>query len=108
LDAKAITDCNKNRLRMLFKYLLVRDSVTLNYKDIKQVFTYNIPSDDLVTAQIIAQLGDKLSTETGIAQLSFVDNVADEMKKIEKQNKANSIGAGLLTPPVVVNPVVTK
>ena len=109
LDADAITDCIKNRLRMLFKYLSVISSGDYDYKDIKQVFTYNIPSDDLVTAQIIAQLGPKLSTETGIAQLSFVDNVSNEMKKIAKEQKANSIGDSLLNPPVVVDPlVVTK
>jgi SPP1 family phage portal protein len=108
LDAKAITNSNKNRLRMLFKYLDTISAGTYDYKDIKQVFTYNIPSDDLVMAQIIAQLGDKLSTETGIAQLSFVDNVADEMKKIEKQNKANSIGSTLLDTPEETDPVVIK
>jgi SPP1 family phage portal protein len=102
LDAKAITDCNKNRLRILFKYLDIKESIIYDYKDIKQVFTYNIPSDDLVTAQIITQMGDKLSTETGLSQLSFVDNVADEMAKIAKQQKANSIGQSLLDPQLVV------
>jgi SPP1 family phage portal protein len=105
LDAKAIYNCTKNRLRLLFSYLKLISVGNYDYRDIKQVFTPNIPSDDLVTAQIIAQLGDKLSTETGIAQLSFVDNVADEMKKIEKQNKANSVGDELLNPPIQV---VTK
>ena len=106
LDAKAMTNCIKNRLRMLFKYLSVISSGDYDYKDIKQVFTYNIPSDDFITAQIIAQLGSKLSTETGIAQLSFVDNVADEMKKIAKEQKANSIGQSLLEPPEETDPLV--
>lgn len=108
LDADAVTDCIKNRIRMLFKYLDTISAGIYDYKYIKQVFTYNIPSDDLVMAQIIAQLGDNLSTETGIAQLSFVDNVADEMAKIAKQQKANSIGNDLLNPPVVIDPVVVK
>jgi len=111
LDAKAMTNCIKNRLRMLFKYLAIISSGNYDYKDIKQVYTYNIPSDDLVTAQIIAQLGSKLSTETAIAQLSFVDNVSDELKKISKEQKANSIGNALLNPPVdtvVTKPVITE
>jgi len=87
LDEKAITDSNKNRLRLLFVFLKTKESTAYDYKDIKQVYTYNIPSDDLVTAQIIAQLGDKLSTETGLAQLSFIDNVPDEMAKIAKEAK---------------------
>jgi len=84
LDERSVVNCTKNRLRLLFKYLNIKNSDTYDYKDIKQVFTYNIPSDDLVTAQIISQLGDNLSTETGLAQLSFVDNVANEMKKIKE------------------------
>jgi len=106
LDAKAIADCIKNRLRLLFKYLDKISAGTYDYKDIKQVFTYNIPSDDLVMAQIIAQLGDKLSTETGIAQLSFVDSISEEMARRAKEQKSISIGQNLLNPPV--DTVVTK
>jgi SPP1 family phage portal protein len=103
LDAKAVTNCNKNRFRLLFKYLDIKDSVAYDYKDIKQVFTFNIPSDDLVTAQIIAQLGDNLSIETGLAQLSFVDNVPEEMARRANEQKALSIGNDLLNPsPAVV------
>ncbi|MBU3176081.1 phage portal protein [Clostridium estertheticum] len=109
LDEKAVTDSNKNRLRLLFIFLKTMQSLVYDYKDVKQVYTYNIPSDDLVTAQIIAQLGDKLSTETGLAQLSFVDNVANEMAKRAKEQKANSIGNDLLNPPIVTDPLaVTK
>ena len=87
LDEKAVTDSNKNRLRLLFIYLDTISAGVYDYKDAKQVYTYNIPSDDLVTAQIIAQLGEKLSIETGLSQLSFVDNASEEMKRLAAEAK---------------------
>ena len=45
-----------------------------DYKDIKAKFTPKIPHNDLVVANILSQLGDKLSTETGLSQPSFIDN----------------------------------
>lgn len=81
LNQKAIADCIKTRLKMLFIYLKVRKNKQYDYRDIKIKFTPNIPSDDLMMAQIISQLGDKLSTETGLAQLSFIENPKNEVKK---------------------------
>lgn len=94
LDSKSVIDCIKNRLRLLFKYLKIKKSETYDYKDINQVFTYNIPSDDLVTAQIIAQLGDKLSTETALSLFSFIENPLNEVKKIQKERKTKEPSIG--------------
>ncbi|MGE5627817.1 MAG: phage portal protein [Solirubrobacterales bacterium] len=96
LNQKAIADCIKVRLKMLFVYLKFLKSIDYDYKDIKAKFTPNIPQDDLNTAQIINQLGDKLSTETGLGLLSFINNPANELEKIKKQNAALKIGADLL------------
>jgi len=96
LNEKALSNCVRKRLQVLFTYLNKMKNTNFDYRDIKVKFTPNIPSDDLITAQIISQIGDKLSTETGIAQLSFVDNPKEEMLKIEQEHKANSIGADLL------------
>lgn len=87
LNEKALGNCVKTRLCMLFCYLNSLKNTNFDYKDIKIKFTPNIPNDDLVTAQIIAQLGDKLSTETGLSQLSFVDNAKEELKKIQDEQK---------------------
>lgn len=103
LNQKAVTDCIANRLKMLFIFLKWLKKLDYDYRDIKLKFTPNIPQDDLVTAQIISQLGDKLSTETGLAQLSFVENPGEEIKKIENENKDSLDGAKLLNgddPPV--------
>lgn len=87
LSFDAVADCIKTRLKFLFKYLAIKQGTLFDYRDVKVKFTPLIPSDDLVTAQIISQLGDKISTQTGIAQLSFIENPAEEMERIKKERE---------------------
>lgn len=97
LNADALTDALKNRLKFLFKYLKIKTGQNFDYRDIKIKFTPNIPQDDMMTAQIISQLNGKLSTETAIAQLSFIDNPKEEMAKLKKeQEEAMSINLDAL------------
>ena len=85
LNQKSIADCIKTRLKFLFIYLQVIKNINYDYRDIKIKFTPNIPQDDLMVSQIISQLGDKLSTETGLAQLSFIENPKNELEKIKEE-----------------------
>lgn len=97
LNADALADALKNRLKFLFKYLKIKTGQNFDYRDIKIKFTPNIPQDDMMTAQIISQLNGKLSTETAIAQLSFIDNPKEEMAKLKKeQEEAISINLDAL------------
>ncbi|MCW6061455.1 phage portal protein [Clostridium sporogenes] len=86
LNQKAIADCIKTRLKFLFIYLKVIKNIEYDFRDIKIKFTPNIPQDDLMTVQVISQLGDKLSTETGLSLLSFIENPKNEMKKLKDEN----------------------
>ena len=86
LNQKSIADCIKTRLKFLFIYLKVIKNIEYDFRDIKIKFTPNIPQDDLMTAQVISQLGDKLSTETGLSLLSFIENPKNELKKIKDEN----------------------
>ena len=95
-NIQALIDCIKTRLRFLFEYLKIKQSKNYDWKDIDIKITPNIPTDDLMMAQIISQLNGKLSLKTGLAQLSFVDNVDNEIKEIKIENQANSIGNDLL------------
>lgn len=95
-NIQALVDAIKIRLQFLFIYLKIKQNKNYDWKDIDIKITPNIPTDDLMISQIISQLNGKLSTRTGLAQLSFVDNPDNEMKEIEKENKANSIGQSLL------------
>ena len=86
LNQKAIADCIKIRLKFLFIYLEVIKNIKYDFRDIKLKFTPNIPQDDLMISQIISQLGDKLSTETGLSLLSFIENPKNELEKIKDEN----------------------
>lgn len=89
LNQRALADCIKSRLKFLFIYLNLTKNKTYDYRDIKIKFTPNIPQDDTSTADIIQKLGDKLSTETGLAQLSFIENPQNEIEKIKKESELN-------------------
>ena len=110
LNEKALTNCIKTRICMLFCYLNGLKSTKYDYKDIKVKYTPCIPSDDLMNAQVVNQLGDVISKETARTLFSFIDNPKEEGVKVAEQNKANSIGAGLLntTMPKVNTNMVAK
>lgn len=75
------------RYKLLFSHpasKVVKDSwVQLHYH-----FTPNFPSNLLEEAQIAAQMEGITSHETQLKVLSIVDNVQDELDKIEEENKA--------------------
>lgn len=85
LNGDAIVDCIKNRLKFLFEYLYIKEGFNYNYLDIKPQLTPYVPSDDTATAQIISQVGDRVSTETLIGRFSFIDNPKEEIAKIKKE-----------------------
>lgn len=96
LNQKALQDCLKMRLKMLFVYLKVVKNADYDYRDVKSVFTSNLPSDNLLTAQMIAQMGDRLSLETGLSQLSFIENPQNEIAKIKAEQNELMQGENLL------------
>lgn len=96
LNQRALADCIKTRLELLFVYLRIIKNKQYDYRDIKIKFTPNIPQDDLATAQLIAQMGDKMSTETGLSLLSFIENPANEIEKIKKEQSELLQGQSLL------------
>ena len=59
-----------------------------DFRDIQAKFTLNIPQDDVLTAQVLSQMGigENISLDTALAQLSFVNNVERE-KNLIKKNK---------------------
>ena len=93
LNQKSMNNVIKSRLKFLFMYLKMVKNLDYDYKDIKIKFTPNIPQDDLMTAQIISQLGDLLSEETSLSLLSFIEN--PEIEKSKKSKEVESLNAGL-------------
>lgn len=94
-NIQALVDAIKVRLKFLFIYLKIRQNKDYDWKDIDIKIVPNIPTDDLMISQIISQLNGKLSTRTGLAQLSFIDNPDNEMKQIEKEEKESEPGLDL-------------
>ncbi|WP_017416038.1 phage portal protein [Clostridium tunisiense] len=56
LEIKARKNMVKNRIRFLFIYLNLKKNKNYDFKDVKAIYTRNIPSDDLATAQMLSQV----------------------------------------------------
>lgn len=98
LNQGAIEDCVNSRHQFLLTYFNKLKNFSYDWRDIDTKFTPNVPQDDSAMATIINTLGDRISTETALSLLSFIDNPQNEVKKIQAEQKANSIGANLLNP----------
>lgn len=82
-----ISDAVYDRLDRLFEYLELKN-MYFDVSDIKINFTPSIPVDLATTVQVISQLGDKISNETALSLLPFVENPAQEMEKIKAEKQA--------------------
>ena len=56
---------------------------------LKYKFTPNIPANLLEEAQIASQMEGIVSHETQLKALSIVENIQDELDKIEEESKAS-------------------
>lgn len=78
----------KNRLRFLFKYLYLKKNKNYDYKDVKALYTPNIPTDDLSTAQMLSQVPDGIiSKDTARGLFSFINNKVAEAEKVKKEQE---------------------
>lgn len=86
LEIKAHKNIVKNRIRFLFIYLDLKKNKMYDYKDVKALYTPNIPSDDLATAQMLAQVPERIiSKDTARGLFSFVNNKVAEAEKVKKE-----------------------
>jgi len=65
-----------------------------DYRDIDIQFRRNKPQNLLETAQIITTLAGELSRETRLQMLPIIDNVRDELQKLEDEKKADMADFG--------------
>lgn len=78
----------KNRIRFLFLYLDLKKNKKYDYKDVKAIYTPNVPSDDLSTAQMLSQIPEgTISKDTARALFSFINNKVVEAEKVKKELK---------------------
>lgn len=86
---KAHHNIVKNRMKFLFIYLDIKKNKLYDYKDVKAIYTPNIPSDDVATADIISKLGEGVvSKDTLRGRFSFVTNKVAEAEKVKKEQEA--------------------
>ena len=94
-NMNGIKDCIKTRLQFLFEYLLIIESKEYDYRDVNIKLTALIPSDDLLSSQILSQ-NPNISKKTGYGLYSFIDNPENEAKQLKLEQNQNSIGNDLL------------
>lgn len=88
LEIKAHKNIVKNRIRFLFIYLDLKKNKMYDYKDVKALYTPNIPSDDLATAQMLAQIPERIiSKDTARGLFSFVNNKVAEAEKVKMEKQ---------------------
>lgn len=88
LEIKAHKNIIKNRIRFLFIYLDLKKNKMYDYKDVKALYTPNIPSDDLATAQMLSQIPERIiSKDTARGLFSFVNNKVAEAEKVKKEQE---------------------
>ncbi|MEG1313068.1 MAG: phage portal protein [Bacilli bacterium] len=88
LNQNSHKDIIKNRIRFICMFLKIKPGTEYDPKDVTPKYTPNIPQDDLMMAQILAQIPEgTISKETGRSQLSFVANTIVEGERVEKELK---------------------
>lgn len=88
LEIKAHKNMVKNRIRFLFIYLNLKKDKNYDYKDVKTLYTPNIPSDDLATAQMLSQVPEEtISRDTARGLFSFINNKVAEAEKVMKEKQ---------------------
>lgn len=89
LEQKAHKNIVKNRLRFLCMYLNLKKNKNYDYKDIKIIYTPNIPTDDAATAQMLSVIPEGvLSKDTSRGRFSFVGDKVAEAEKVKKEQDA--------------------
>lgn len=85
---RKFTSGMNRRYRVLFSHPTARLKVPADaWIGLKFVFTPNFPANMLEETQIAAQMEGVTSHETQLSVLSIVDNVQEELKRIEEENK---------------------
>ena len=78
----------KKRIELFCNYLNLK-AIAVNPNNVKITFTRKLPKNLNELAQMIADLSGKVSTETLIEQLPFVEDATSEVEKVKQENEEN-------------------
>lgn len=79
-----VADTILDRIKFLFEYLSLKNK-NYDWRDISVVYSPSIPMDTYTIAQEINLLGDKISLETALGRLPYIENPQIEIAKIKKE-----------------------
>src|SRR5690606_35381363 len=79
----------RERLKLFANVLKVKGKA-VDVSDVKITMTRNLPANDVEIANMISQLSSSVPNETLIGQLSFIDDPAEETKKLDAQKDAEA------------------
>ena len=101
IQQNCMTKAIRYRLSCMFIALNKLYGKELDKSKVGIKYTLNVPNDDASTTDIINKLVPQgiLSAETGLAQLSFINNPKQELEKAkaeleEKENMINGLASG--------------
>lgn len=76
----------KRRIELFSNFLNIK-AIAINPNNIKITFKRALPKNVAELAQTISNLSGKVSTETLISQLPFVEDVTSEIEKVRQENQ---------------------
>jgi SPP1 family phage portal protein len=79
-----VSDTIFDRIKFLFKLLSIKN-IVYDWKDISISFSPCVPQDLISIAQVLTQLDGKISLETSLSLLPFIENPAQEIEKMRKE-----------------------
>ena len=80
----------QNRL-MLIAAMLTIKGTTYDYTEIKMEFTRNLPQNAAEIIEMLVSLAGRISEETFLTQIPFIDDPAKEQENMDEEAKANAL-----------------
>jgi len=78
----------QRRIELIFN-ILAKASSLYDWRAINITFTRNLPTNDSEVAAMISTLSGIVSNETLLAQVPFVEDVQDEVERLDEEKKKN-------------------
>lgn len=85
----------RKRLKLITFYLNLKNNSNFDYKTVDIVFNRNLPENVTELGQMVSQLRGTVSRETILSQVPFVENVQEEIDRINTEEQ-RQLDIGLL------------
>lgn len=77
----------QRRFDLISSVIGIIDGKSFDYRDVKIIFTRNIPTNIIEQVQLVATLQGTVSQETLISQLPFIESVQEEIERLKKEDE---------------------